>query len=164
MGKSFCAGMLTAVCLVVAAPVFAEIMAEACPLIAAEQKYYPGPSPGEERKRTAEVAAPDLVSLSPGTAAEILQELDIPYVLNGEADKISRQFPLPGKLMADTDTLTLLADDETGEVRVVGENSRSAARKLIAAGYKVKIRGTGIVRSADFDGNTCILRCSARSL
>ncbi len=142
----------------VAAPIFRRIMEQAAPIVAAEQNEFPGPYRGLVIKGRGKYA-PNLISYSVNEAETLLRKSKIPYQLLGEGGKITAQLPYPEECITTKDTLIMLAERPGEKLKLKGLNAREASKILIAAGYKVTLLGSGIVRSADFSGRNCTVRC-----
>ncbi|NQS98143.1 MAG: PASTA domain-containing protein [candidate division Zixibacteria bacterium] len=141
----------------VAAPIFKNIMKQVIPIIAAEQRDLMGPveySPKAEEHR---LEAPDFVNMILEEALILLKKQNTPFKLEGSGEKITAQIPYPGQMFIPGDTITVFAHLTDAKPKLKGLTVRLAAKRLISAGYSVKIHGAGIVQSASFSGKNCTL-------
>lgn len=141
----------------VAAPVFKKIMKQVIPIIAAEQRSLTGPVEYFPKVREHYQETPDFVNMTPDEALELLEKQNTPFKLEGAGAKITAQIPYPGQMFVPGDTLTLYAHSIDAKPRLKGLTVRQAAKRLISAGYTVKIHGAGTVQSASFTGKNCTL-------
>ena len=146
---------------IVAAPVFKKIMEKAVPVAASEQREHFGPSRRPQRIDKNQIVIEDFINITIERASAHLQKKRIPFNINGGGKTVFSQFPLPGSYFTVRDTVELYTiDPQDLASELKGLNTRQAVKKVLAAGYSVKIQGSGIVQRAEFKNNRCTLFCS----
>ena len=146
----------------VAAPVFKNIMEKAVPVVLAEQRYHFGPNRRFKVNKN-QIVLDDYLNSTPECAESQLQDDDLRVKVTGGGKVVINQFPFPGSYATRGDTVELFtgtAKDEIGNL--TGLTARRAAKKLIAAGYSVNIRGCGLVDGVSFTGEKCTITCSLK--
>ena len=144
---------------VVSAPVFKNIMEKAYPIISAEQDQYQGPIFNSIKSDELVLKTPDLINLPREDVSLILKKRKMISEFIGEGEKITSQLPLPGSVISEKDTLFLFATQAEDKIKLKDFPVREAVKKLINAGYTVKVIGSGLVKSAKFDGAKCTIYC-----
>ena len=146
----------------VAAPIFKNIIMKTAPIVAAEQCEILGPSKLAALTGESGRGVPNLISYTVNEARNKLERDKIPYLLLGEGGKITSQLPYPGEAFTPGDTVIILAERAAKNPNPAGLCAREAAKRLISAGYEVKIVGRGVVRSAKFEGKRCTIYCQTK--
>ena len=149
---------------IVSAPVFKNIMEKAFPIVTAEQNEYHGPLYRPKDHRNFVYETPDLINLDREKAMNMLGKKKLNAEIIGDGKKVTAQHPLPGSIITKNDTLILYAETVEDKIKLDGFPVREAVKKLISAGYNVKVIGNGLVSSAKFSGGSCTLYCKENQL
>ena len=149
---------------VVSAPVFKNIMEKAFPIVSAEQNEYHGPLYNPKDLRNFVYETPDLINFDRGKAMSMLERKKLKAEIIGDGKKVTSQTPLPGSIITKNDKLILYAEKTEDKIKLDGFPVREAVKKLISAGYTVKVIGNGLVSSTKFSGGSCTLYCKENNL
>ena len=143
---------------VVAAPVFQSIMKQVILIVNARYRALAGPVKKQTPLEEEYCVLPNFLNMSRGQSLTLLKEIDTDYRFEGTGERIVGQFPYPGQVCSDKDTIVLYTDDPSAvKFDLEGLNVRQATKLLIAAGYTVKVKGEGLVETVSFAGKNCIL-------
>jgi len=143
----------------VAAPVFKNIMGKVIPIVNSEQNQYIGPAYNIDNGVKTICATPNLINIDLNLIEGYLDNNRIKFDILGDGKKVVTQYPFPGQILAEGDTLFLYTDPLLSCGNYRGMNVREATKKLIASGFNVKILGSGLVESVTFNGRSCIMTC-----
>ncbi|MFN4907662.1 MAG: penicillin-binding transpeptidase domain-containing protein [Bacteroidota bacterium] len=140
-----------------AAPVFHRIVQKTMTMlkldVRTQQTISAAPS-------TDTVVVPDVRGLTKSSADSVLQRLGLKSDVAGADGLVVHQWPDPGTkiLRGSSVRVTVRTVSASGnKPYVIGFSMRKAITVLHAAGYEVRVTGSGKVSRQDWDGATCIL-------
>lgn len=149
----------------VAAPVFKNIMEKAVPVVLAGERDHFGPHRRFDKVNKNQIVLDDYMNAWTEYAESQLHDNELMVKVTGGGKVVINQFPFPGSYVIKGDTVELFTSDAEDDIgNLAGLTARRAAKRLIASGYSVNIRGCGLVREASFNGNKCTLICSPRRI
>ncbi len=126
---------------VLAAPVFKEIMEESLEYLGVKRRQ-------ESRQRSAQVAVPNVLSLSKQEAQARLAQAGLFWTMEGEGTLVTDQTPKPGVRVPAQTTVHLSFDrgelEEVEVPSVIGLSMLDASARLTEAGLLIKIAGSGV--------------------
>lgn len=125
---------------VVAAPYVGNVFRAALPYLGVEAVY----TEDEEAERT--LTVPNLVGLTPGAAAELLQNSEFSFSFVGEGDRVVSQSPTAGSsvIRQGAKLVLMLGEDLADTVKVpdlIGERGSVANQRLIDLGLNTAVVG-----------------------
>jgi cell division protein FtsI (penicillin-binding protein 3) len=143
-----------------AAPVFHRIVQKTMTMlkldVRTQQTISAAPS-------TDTVVVPDVRGLAQSSADSVLQRLGLKSDVAGAVGLVVHQWPEPGtKLLRGSSVRVTMRTVSSSGNRpyVIGFSMRKAITVLHAAGYEVRVTGSGKVTRQDWDGATCTLNGS----
>ena len=143
-----------------AAPVFHRIVQKTMTMlkldVRTQQTISAAPS-------TDTVVVPDVRGLAQSSADSVLQRLGLKSDVVGAVGLVVHQWPEPGtKLLRGSSVRVTMRTVSSSGNRpyVIGFSMRKAITVLHAAGYEVRVTGSGKVTRQDWDGATCTLNGS----
>jgi cell division protein FtsI (penicillin-binding protein 3) len=141
-----------------AAPIFKRIVQKTITMLSIDETTRQRVAASAEADS---VVVPDVRGLMPGAADTVLKRLGLSSVADTSMGPVIRQYPPPGSRVERKSRIVLsvqrLRGRHTERPDVTGFPLRRAVTTLHAAGFSVRVRGSGTVERLVWDADTCTL-------